>query len=82
MATNAGLTELLERMKGEIEKFETKFKEWNNKFIELKSRVAVQENIINNLQIKCDDNEQYSRQSCLRIHGIKSDNKNMLEKAD
>ena len=24
----------------------------------------------NNLLIKCDDNEQYSRRSCLRIHGI------------
>ena len=22
-------------------------------------------------EIKCDDNEQYSRRSCLRIHGIK-----------
>lgn len=39
--------ELLERMKGEIvHKFETKFEEQNNKTINLKSRIAAQENII------------------------------------
>ena len=36
------------------------------------------------LIIKCDDNEQYSRRSCLRIHGIEcSDderNDNVLER--
>ena len=48
-------------MKGEIvENFETKLEEQNDKTIELKSRVAVQENIINNLLTKCDDNEQYA----------------------
>ena len=40
-------------MKGEIvHKFETKFEEKNNKIIILKSRIAVQENIKNNLVIK------------------------------
>ena len=28
------------------------------------------ENTIDQLLIKCDDNEQYSRRSCLRIHGV------------
>ena len=30
--------------------------------------------------IKCQDNERYSRRSCLCIHGIESDNENVLEK--
>ena len=81
LAANADLRKLFEKMKGEtVEKFETKFEEQNNEIIESKSRVAVKENIINNLLIKCDDNEQYSSRSCLRIHGIACDNENMLEK--
>ena len=34
---------------------------------------------INNL-IKCQDNERYSRRSCICIHGIESDNENVVEK--
>ena len=30
----------------------------------------MKQNIIDHLEIKCDDNEQYSRRSCLRIHGL------------
>ena len=34
--------------------------------------MLIQEEAINNLLTTCDDNEQYSRRSCLRIHGIES----------
>ena len=45
---------------------------WNKvkKIDELEERVLFQENTINQLLMKCDDNEQYSRRNCLRIHGI------------
>ena len=39
-------------------------------FEELESKLSVKQNIIDHLEIKCDDNEQYSRRSCLRIHGL------------
>ena len=39
---------------------------------------------MNDLLTKCDDNEQYSRRSCIRIHGIDSNsnekNEDMIEK--
>ena len=31
--------------------------------------ITIHENTIDQLLVKCDDNEQYSRRSCLRIHG-------------
>ena len=34
--------------------------------------VAIQEETINNLFSKCDYIKQYSRRSCLRVHGINS----------
>ena len=32
--------------------------------------MTIKQNIIDNLEIKCDDNEQYSQRSCLRVHGL------------
>ena len=46
--------------------------EQNDKIYELKSRVAIQEEEVNNILTECDDNEQCSRRSCLLIHGIQS----------
>ena len=81
LATNAGLTELFERTRGELEeKFEMKFEEQNNQIIELKIQDLVQENIINKVLMKCDDIKEYSRRSCLRIYGTESDKENVLEK--
>ena len=75
LATNTGIKEMFDKLKEEIlSKFETKIKEQDGKIHELESRVVIQEQTINNLLVKCDDNEQYSRRSCLRIHGIESDN--------
>ena len=40
--------------------------EQKRKINELEERVPFKENTINQLLIKCDDNEQYSRRNCLR----------------
>ena len=63
-------------MKDEIiSKFEEKFDEQNRKIDELEGKIAIEANTLDQLIIKCDDNEQYSRHSCLRIRGIEcSDN--------
>ena len=53
-----------------ISKFEENFDEQNRKIDEFEGKIAIQANTIDQLIIKCDDNEQYSRRSCLRIHGI------------
>ena len=67
LATNTSLKEMFDKMKEEvISKFESKISEQNDKFYELESRVAIQEETINNLLTKCDDNEQYGHHSCLR----------------
>ena len=53
-----------------MKKIEDKFKEQNDRIEELESKLAMKQNIVDHLEIKCDDNEQYSRSSCLRIHGL------------
>ena len=64
---------MFQKLKEEtVTKFEERFTEQNKKIDELEERVSYQENTINQLLIKCDDNEQYSRRNCLQIHGIKS----------
>ena len=37
----------------------------------MEEKIALQEKKIENLSIKCDNNEQYSRQYCLRLHSLK-----------
>ena len=53
-----------------MKKIEDKFNEQNTRIEELESKLAIKQNIIDNLEIKWDDNEQYSRRSCLRVHGL------------
>ena len=53
-----------------ISKFDENFDEQNRKIDELGGKIAIQANTIDQLIIKCDGNEQYSRRNCLRIHGI------------
>ena len=63
---------LLYKFKEEIiSKFEDKLREQNLKTQKLKSKIHSQENAFKKLGIISDDNEQYSRCSCLHIHGIK-----------
>ena len=46
---------------GLMKKIEDKFKELNDRIEELESKLAMKQNITDHLEIKCDDNEQYSR---------------------
>ena len=53
-----------------MKKIEDKFKEQNDRIEELESKLAIKQNIIDHLEIKCDDNELYSRRSSLRIQDL------------
>ena len=49
---------------------------------ELESKVVVMENLIEKLQERCDDNEQYQRRLCLRIDGVELPEDNDGESGD
>ena len=71
LVTNNSLEELFNKLKDEIvKKFDEKISEQNAKIEKLESIITIHENTIDQLLVKCDDNEQYSRRSCLRIHGV------------
>ena len=71
LVTNETLEQQLKSFEnGLMKKIEDKFKEQNDRIEELESKLAMKQNIIYHLEIKCDDNEQYSWRSCLQIHGL------------
>ena len=71
LVTNKSLKQLLHKFKeGIVSKFEDKLRGQNLKIQELESKIHSQKNAFKKLEIISDDNEQYSRRSCLRIHGI------------
>ena len=73
LATNQALENMFARLKdGIVSKFDEKISTLNNKINVLEGKVAVQQKTIELLSVKCDDNEQYSRRNCLRIHGIQA----------
>ena len=85
LATNEVLEDMFKKFKEEIiSKFVEKIDEQNRKIDELEGKIAIQSNTIDQLIIKCVENEQYSRRSCLRIHGIECNdderNGNVLER--
>ena len=53
-----------------MKRFEEKLDEQKAKITELQFEIAIQDNALQKLEIKCDDNEQYSLRSCIRIHGV------------
>ena len=60
LVTNENLEQLLKSFQnGLMKKIEDKFKEQNDRIEELESKLAMKQNIIDHLEIKCDDNEQY-----------------------
>ena len=72
LVTTQRLQEMFGKLKEEIiERFEEKVTAQNQKIVDLEERIALQEKKIENLSIKCDDNEQYSRRYCLRMLGLK-----------
>ena len=74
LVTMQRLEEMFGKLKEEIiERFEEKFTAQNQKIVDLEEKIALQKKKIENLSIKCDNNEQYSRRYCLRMHGLKYD---------
>ena len=79
LVTNANMEEILGKFKREvISKFEETITEQEKRITRLESTLALRENtidvlLLSKLEVKADDNEQYSRRSCLRIHGIRYD---------
>ena len=71
LVTNNSLEELFNKLKDEImKKIDGKISEQNAKIEKLESIITIHENTIDQLLVKCDNNEQYSRRSCLHIHGV------------
>ena len=65
LVTNETLEQQLKFFQdGLMKKIEDKFKEQNDRIEELESKLAMKQNIIDHLEIKCDENEQYSQRSC------------------
>ena len=71
LVTNKSLEDLFSKLKDDLfKKFDEKISDQNVKIEKLESILSIHENIIDLLLVKCDDNEQYIRRSCLRIHGV------------
>ena len=60
----------IDEMLNILSKLESRLIEQDKKIEILEAQVSVQEKVIENLIIKCDNNEQYSRRSCLRLNGV------------
>ena len=72
LVTMQRLEEMFGKLKGKIiERFEEKLTAQNQKIVDLEEKIALQEKKVENLSIKCDDSEQYHRQYCLRMYGLK-----------
>ena len=53
-----------------MKKFDEKILEQNTNIEKLELVITIHENTIDQLLVKCSDNEHYSKRSCLRIHGV------------
>ena len=78
LVTNAYMEQILGKFKSEVvTKFEEIVTEHENRITCLEATLALRKNtmdvLLSELEVKADDNEQYSRRSCLRIHGISYD---------
>ena len=71
LVTNKSLEDLFNKLKNDLlKKFDETISEQNTKIEKLESIISNHENTIDQLLVKCDDNEQYSRRIGLRIHGV------------
>ena len=71
LITTQRLDEKFGKFKEEIiERFQEKFTSENHKIVDLEEKIALQEKKIENLNIKCDHNEQYNRRYCLRMCAV------------
>ena len=53
-----------------LSKLEIRIAEQGQKSKQLESTLALRQIVVDKLVAKCDDNEQYSRRSCVRINGV------------
>ena len=63
--------EKLEQQMSQIDKLGGKLGKQANRTNELEGKIALQKKMSDLLEIKCDNNEQYSRRTSIRIHGTK-----------
>ena len=72
LVTNNDLKEVFKKYNDEMtSRFEAILKAQQEKIEILESKVETQGVVISHLETKCDDLQQYSRRSSLRIHGIR-----------
>ena len=75
---NESVVNLLNKLetfeKNMVERFEKRFTEQEDRITKLEATLALRQNTVDKLlekmESRCDNNEQYTRRSCLRIHGI------------
>ena len=60
----------LEQQMNRIDKLEGKLEKQANRINELEGQIALQKNMSDQLEFKFDNNEQDSRRTSIRIHGI------------
>ena len=69
-----------ERFDDQEKRFEAKFQQHEKRITELESTLVLRQKsvdlLLEEVDRKSDENEQYSRRSCLRIHGIECDDNN------
>ena len=71
LATRAEIKDSIKELKDDITSQSQDIRrQQSDRIDELESLVKVQSNIVNKLQIKCDDLESYSRRYCLRLNRI------------
>ena len=62
--------EKLEQQMNQIDKLERNLEKQVNRINEFEGQIALQKNMSDQLEIKCNNNERYSRRTSIRIHGI------------
>ena len=90
LVTNDSIANLFDKFKEElILNLEKRINDQNRKIEKLESNLAIRENTINvllnrldSIEVVADNNEQYSRRSCLRIHGIEYEDGNIDNSMD
>ena len=79
LATKDSINEILQKFEEKMmEHFEKKFNEQEERIAVLESSLALRQKtvdfLLEKVETRADDNEQYSRRSCLRIHGVEVNN--------
>ena len=86
LVTNERLEKIFKSFQdGILKRFEHKINGQNTKIEELEPKLAMKQTAIDNIEIKCDDNKQYSQRLCVRIHGLdfnRDEDNNVMKKVE